>query len=118
MLAMNDQIDCDISLFIYASIEFIENALKNSNNKAKILIHCYKVIFYLFYIKQGNSRSATVLAGYYIWKRGMTDLNAIEYIRKKRGFIDPNLGFVGQLMDFNSKITAMKQEELIRNQYK
>lgn len=47
---------------------------------------------------QGNSRSAAVVAGYLMWKRGFSYLESIEYIRSKRGFIDPNLGFVGQLM--------------------
>lgn len=52
---------------------------------------------------QGNSRSAAILAGYFMWKKGMTDTEAIEFIRQKRGFIDPNLGFVGQLMMLNKK---------------
>lgn len=78
---------------MYATIDFIESALKATNGKAKILVHCYK----------GNSRSAAVLAGYLMWKKGFSDSEAIEYIRSKRGFIDPNLGFVGQLMMLHQK---------------
>lgn len=40
-LGMRDQIDCDISLYLYSTIDFIEKALKQA--PAKILIHCYKV---------------------------------------------------------------------------
>ena len=38
-----------------------------------------------------------------MWKKGLTDSEAIELVRLKRGFIDPNIGFVGQLMEFNKK---------------
>jgi hypothetical protein len=40
---MRDQIDSDITFYLYAVIEFIEQVLKESNNKARILVHCYKV---------------------------------------------------------------------------
>ncbi len=43
MLSMRDQIDSDITFYMYATIEFIENVLKKSNGKAKILVHCFKV---------------------------------------------------------------------------
>ena len=36
-----------------------------------------------------------------MWKKGLTYTEAIEFIRAKRGFIDPNLGFVGQLIELN-----------------
>lgn len=38
----------------------------------------------------------------------MSSEEAIEFIRKKRGFIDPNLGFVGQLMDLNKKFQEIR----------
>jgi protein-tyrosine phosphatase len=69
---MRDQNDSDITFYVYSAIEFIEASLKETNGKARILIHCY----------QGNSRSATILAAYYMWKRGLTVLDAIELIRK------------------------------------
>jgi len=30
-----------------------------------------------------------------MWKKGLNYNESIEYLRSKRGFIDPNLGFVG-----------------------
>ena len=40
---MRDQIDCDIFFYVYSAIDYIEKALQESNGKAKILVHCYKV---------------------------------------------------------------------------
>jgi protein-tyrosine phosphatase len=57
-LGMRDQTDCDITFYTYAAIDFIEEALRSTNNSAKVLVHCYK----------GNSRSAAVVAGYLMWK--------------------------------------------------
>jgi hypothetical protein len=42
-LSMRDQIDCDMHFYMYSSFDFIEQALKESDGKAKILIHCFKV---------------------------------------------------------------------------
>ena len=71
---MRDKVDCDIQVHLYATIEFIEQALKDSDGKAKILIHCYKVLFlfYLNIINKGNSRSAAILIGYYMWRNKWT----------------------------------------------
>ena len=42
-----------------------------------------------------------------MWKKGLTYQEAIEFIREKRGFIDPNLGFVGQLMELNKTFESI-----------
>eukprot|EP00347_Sterkiella_histriomuscorum_P013855 403363107 len=98
-LGMRDQIDCDLVFYTYSAIDFIEEALRSSNNQAKILVHCYK----------GNSRSAAVVAGYLMWKKSLNHIESIEYIRSKRGFIDPNLGFVGQLMYMSNMFQEHRQ---------
>lgn len=41
-LAMRDQVDSDLTMFVYSAIDFIEGALKGGKH-SKILIHCYKV---------------------------------------------------------------------------
>jgi hypothetical protein len=48
-----------------------------------------------------------------MWKKNLTDIEAIEYIRLKRGFIDPNIGFVGQLMELNKKFESLKEKPKI-----
>jgi hypothetical protein len=40
---MRDQVDSDITLFLYTSIEFIERALAETKGQGKILVHCFKV---------------------------------------------------------------------------
>jgi protein-tyrosine phosphatase len=40
---MRDQVDSDITLFLYTSIEFIERALAETKGHGKILVHCFKV---------------------------------------------------------------------------
>lgn len=39
-----------------------------------------------------------------MWKYHLSFEKALEKVRAKRGFIDPNIGFVGQLMEFEEKI--------------
>jgi hypothetical protein len=41
-----------------------------------------------------------------MWKRGISFQEALSVVREKRGFIDPNLGFVGQLMEFEKIFKA------------
>ncbi len=40
---MRDQVDSDITVYLYSVIEFIEDAIKESPKNAKILVHCFKV---------------------------------------------------------------------------
>jgi protein-tyrosine phosphatase len=42
-LSMRDQVDSDITFYMYAAFDFIERALNTSVGRAKILVHCYKV---------------------------------------------------------------------------
>ena len=42
-LSMRDQVDSDITFYLYAVIEFIEKTLQESSHTAKILVHCFKV---------------------------------------------------------------------------
>eukprot|EP00347_Sterkiella_histriomuscorum_P013665 403363840 len=104
-LSMRDQADCDIKFFVYCSLDFIKKAIKQSNGDAKILIHC----------QQGNSRSAAIVASYLMFEKNMTDRQALEFLRTKRASIDPNLGFVGQLMVFNKNLQNLQQNMKFQN---
>jgi len=42
-LSMRDQVDSDITVYLYSVIEFIEDAIKENPKNAKILVHCFKV---------------------------------------------------------------------------
>lgn len=72
---------------------FIEEGLR----KGAVLVHCYF----------GVSRSATVVIAYVMKKYGLTYLEALEKVKKKRKIVSPNQGFSSQLrlyQDMNYKI--------------
>jgi hypothetical protein len=46
-----------------------------------------------------------------MWKNGLTSTEALDLIRAKRGFIDPNIGFIGQLMVFHDNLRGTTQPE-------
>ncbi|KDN53136.1 hypothetical protein K437DRAFT_289675 [Tilletiaria anomala UBC 951] len=52
-----------------------------------VLVHC----------QAGISRSATLVAAYLMWRRGISTSAALELIRARRPQADPNSGFVAQL---------------------
>lgn len=55
-----------------------------------VLVHC----------ASGISRSATLCCSYLMWKSGLSLSSALEQVRKNRGFVAPNAGFMQQLGDF------------------
>ncbi len=55
-----------------------------------VLVHCYA----------GVSRSASVVIGYLMWKRGWGFQRAYDHVRKARPCISPNYGFKMQLQQF------------------
>lgn len=65
----------------------------------KVFVHC----------AAGMSRSATVVIAYLMWKQKMTLNDAIDFVKKKRPIISPNLNFMRQLQTF--------QELLIKKDY-
>jgi len=80
--------DCageDISCFFYEVIDFIEEARIHNG---RILVHCH----------QGVSRSSAFVISYLMWKNGWDFRRAEEFTREARPSINPNEGFVGQLM--------------------
>ena len=65
----------------------------------KVFVHC----------AAGMSRSATVVIAYLMWKRKMSLSDAIDFVKKKRPIISPNLNFMRQLQTF--------QDLLIKKDY-
>lgn len=76
----------DILSHFETSNEFIENALKEATNK--VYIHCVA----------GISRSATLVIAYVMKTRSMNYTEAHGLVHQKRHIIDPNEGFVRQLV--------------------
>lgn len=49
-----------------------------------------------------------------MWKNGLSSTEALDLVRAKRGFIDPNIGFIGQLMAFHEYLRGIALPEYPR----
>lgn len=76
----------DLISHFETSNEFIETALKNPTNK--VYVHCVA----------GVSRSASIVIAYIMKTRCMNYQEALELVSQKRKVVDPNEGFVKQLV--------------------
>lgn len=81
-----DHSKMDILSHFDTSNEFIESALKTPSNK--VYVHCVA----------GISRSASLVIAYIMKTRSMNYTEAFELVSQKRRVIDPNEGFVRQLV--------------------
>lgn len=79
----------DLLSHFATSNEFIETALKNSTNK--VYVHCVA----------GVSRSATLVISFVMKTRCMSFQEARDLVVQKRRVVDPNEGFVCQLVLFH-----------------
>ena len=77
----------NISLYFDQVADFIHHCL---SNHGKIVVHC----------AMGISRSATCVIAYLIKYCGKDTFEAITFLRRKRGIINPNSGFLEQLRKF------------------
>jgi protein tyrosine phosphatase len=75
---------------------FIDDAVKRGE---KVLIHCHA----------GVSRSVTLLAAYLILCRGMSTKQALQFIKSKRSFIRPNIGFIRQLLTLEKSVNSYRK---------
>jgi hypothetical protein len=88
---MDDEYE-DVECVFYLARNFIQSALSKKENK--VLVHC----------RQGVSRSAAVVISYYMITNKWTYNEAFQYVRKKRPIIDPNIGFMAQLRQFEKRL--------------
>eukprot|EP01084_Bolivina_argentea_P012935 24238_1 len=89
-----------ITKYINESINFIDECI--GKKQLKILIHC----------SAGISRSATILI-IYLMKANQWDLlTAFKFVKTKRKYIYPNLGFWKLLIEMNNQIITSKIENI------
>ncbi|XP_065364570.1 dual specificity protein phosphatase MPK-4 [Calliphora vicina] len=74
----------DILHHLNTCVDFITSALSKGN---KILVHCYF----------GVSRSSTAVIAYIMKHHNMEYQAAYDYVKSKRRFVQPNIGFTAQL---------------------
>jgi len=80
-------------------IKYFKECLLFMDGYDKVFVHC----------AAGMSRSATIVIAYLMWKQKMSLNDAINFVKKKRPVISPNLNFMRQLQKF--------QELLIKKDY-
>ncbi|KAL9643250.1 hypothetical protein ABK040_014707 [Willaertia magna] len=81
----------DETLTFEETFKFIDD---NVNKGNRILIHCMK----------GRSRSASLLISYLMKKNNWSYETALQFVKEKRTIVQPNDGFVKQLLIYEQQI--------------
>lgn len=99
-IRLNDTPEEDISKYFDQTYTFINNFINKGEN---VLVHC----------RAGVSRSATVVINYIMKKKYENEIvtsnpqqvlnEVVEFVRSKRVFINPNSGFMNQLLNYSEK---------------
>lgn len=89
---VEDNAEVKIKFHFSRAFEFIDDALYANNNGGcnKVLVHC----------AQGVSRSATIVIMYLMKHFDWSYNQAFSYVKRHREIIEPNNGFMDQLLEF------------------
>ena len=96
-LQIDDSAAETISKFFDKACDFIDQALKQNNNKKKknvVFVHCMA----------GISRSASIMIAYLMKMKKYTLCEAYIHVKKCRPRISPNSGFLKELVEYEKKI--------------
>lgn len=88
---VTDETSTDIFTIFESCFSFIE---KIRRSKRRVLVHCYA----------GVSRSTTICVAYLMRMERMAYKEAIDWVQKCRPVVAPNLGFLGQLLDYERSL--------------
>lgn len=83
---LDDEIDQKISDHFDETYQFIKESLKEHN----VLVHC----------QVGASRSASILIAFLMRELNLRYQDAFNFVKKQRKIIEPNEGFVEELLQF------------------
>ena len=95
----DDTIAFNISQHFPVICQFIEEA-RQANGR--VLVHC----------ACGVSRSSTLVCAYLIQHQSMSVEEALLHLRARRSIIQPNSGFLRQLIRLNEQIDQMKTKTI------
>jgi len=84
----------NLRMHFQSALDFIEEARRRN---ARVLVHCHA----------GISRSSTVVIAYVMKHMNLAMAQAYQFVKSKRPIIAPNLGFVGQLMEFEQGLNKI-----------
>jgi hypothetical protein len=68
----------------------------------KVLVHC----------RAGISRSATLIIAYLMARFDMPFTFALAYTRRRRSVVNPNLGFIQQLKEYNEQLNKLRGDKV------
>lgn len=86
-----DSPEINITDYFKSAFEFIDNAFAQGG---KVVVHCFA----------GKSRSASIVIGYIMTKKTMKFNEALKMVITKRPIVEPNLGFMAQLINLEKNI--------------
>eukprot|EP01006_Ploeotia_vitrea_P044640 TRINITY_DN66844_c7_g4_i1.p1 TRINITY_DN66844_c7_g4~~TRINITY_DN66844_c7_g4_i1.p1 ORF type:complete len:314 (+),score=8.25 TRINITY_DN66844_c7_g4_i1:80-943(+) len=92
-IPLRDANDEDISPHFADAIQFIETV---KEEKGRVLVHC----------RVGISRSATIVLAYLMRMNNWGFADALSHVRLRRNVVNPNLGFVLALEDFEKQLVG------------
>ncbi len=90
-LWLQDNPSEDLVCILYDVFDYFEDVLENGG---RVFVHCI----------QGVSRSASLVIAYLMWREKNTFEEAFEKVKKLRCVASPNMGFVFQLLQWQSRI--------------
>lgn len=92
-LAATDSCSQNLKQYFEEAIEFIESA---RISEGKVLVHC----------QAGVSRSPAIVIAYLMARFNLTLMAAFDFAKSRRNIVAPNLHFMGQLLEFETKCVA------------
>ncbi|CAF0807467.1 unnamed protein product [Didymodactylos carnosus] len=98
-LKADDSIDFNMTVHFEPAFAFIEEA--RLANKS-VLCHCVC----------GISRSTTIVCAYLMKYNSMSLENALLQIKSKRSIIQPNIGFLKQLVEFDEQLKKDREQSI------
>ncbi|CAD8196374.1 unnamed protein product [Paramecium pentaurelia] len=97
VIQAHDKDDYNILQFADQTFDFIERHRKHTN----ILVHCFL----------GISRSPTIVAAYLMRKNNMNMEKALWKLKSKRRQVNPNSGFLKQLLNYEKLLQQQQQQQ-------
>ena len=85
---------------LYVYFDLVADKIKavHDSDAGKAMIYC----------RAGMSRSASLCIAYFIKYHDMTLEDAFQYVKQRRPIIQPNIGFMRQLREFEEKVRRAK----------
>lgn len=103
-IPVDDNKDAELWQYFRVAVHWIQEAL-NSSKDAKVMVHCI----------WGKSRSASVVMAYLMATKRISAVDAFFLVKRRRSFIQPNKGFLQQLLIYEEKLKNEDKRRDSRN---